>query len=89
MAAAQFGQGLTPYSLEPALWSVIFWLLLRWVRVRDDRLLLVLGVVGGITAQTQLAVLALGIAVVAAVALAGPRELLRRPAFLAGRHSRS
>lgn len=84
VAAAQFGHWLTPYTLEPALWSVVFWLLLRWIRVRDDRLLLVLGAVAGITAQTRFQVLALGIAVIASVALLGPRELLRRPALWAG-----
>lgn len=84
VAAAQFGHWLTPYSLEPALWAVIFWLLLRWIRVRDDRLLLVLGVVVGVTAQTRFAVLALGIVVVGAVAWAGPRELLRRVSFWVG-----
>ncbi|MBW0103902.1 glycosyltransferase family 39 protein [Pseudonocardia sp. KRD-291] len=84
VAAAQFGHWLTPYTLEPAFWAVIFWLLLRWVRVRDDRLLLLLGVVVGVTAQTRFQVMALGVVVVAAVAMTGPRALLRRPAFWAG-----
>lgn len=84
VAAAQFGHWLTPYTLEPALWAVIFWLLLRWTRVRDDRLLLVLGVAVGVTAQTRLQVLALAAVVPAAVALLGPRTLLRRPAFWGG-----
>ncbi|MCA1229682.1 glycosyltransferase family 39 protein [Saccharopolyspora sp. 6M] len=84
VAAAQFGHWLTPYSLEPALWAVLFLLLLRWIRTRDDRLLLLLGVAAGITAQTRFQVLALGVAVLVAVAVAGPHDLLRRPAAWAG-----
>lgn len=38
------GHWLTPYTLEPVQWLLIFWPVVRWVRVRDDRLLLVLGV---------------------------------------------
>ncbi|WP_060573042.1 glycosyltransferase family 39 protein [Pseudonocardia sp. EC080619-01] len=85
VAAAQFGHWLTPYTLEPALWTVIFWLLLRWVRTRDPRLLLALGPVAGIAAMTRFQVMALGVAVVVvAVVPAGPRALLRTPAFWAG-----
>jgi len=32
---------------------LLVWLLIRWQRVRDDRLLLVLGVVIGIAAMTK------------------------------------
>lgn len=84
VAAAQFGHWLTPYTLEPALWAVLFWLLLRWIRVRDDRLLLVLGAVAGVTAQTRFQVLALGVVLVGAVALTGPRTVLARPLLWAG-----
>ncbi|NWJ74320.1 glycosyltransferase family 39 protein [Pseudonocardia sp. ICBG1122] len=83
-AAAQFGHWLTPYTLEPALWALLFWLLLRWIRVRDDRLLLLLGLVIGIAAQTRLAVAAPCIAVAVSVALVGPRRLLRRPTLWTG-----
>ncbi|ANY08478.1 hypothetical protein AFB00_21870 [Pseudonocardia sp. HH130630-07] len=84
IAAAQFGHWLTPYTLEPALWSVLFWLLLRWVRIRDDRLLVVLGLVAGVTAQTRFQIGALGIVLLVALAVTGPRELLRRPALWLG-----
>ncbi|MFR9730706.1 ArnT family glycosyltransferase [Saccharopolyspora sp. MS10] len=84
VAAAQFGHWLTPYTLEPALWAGLFWLLLRWIRLRDDRLLLLLGAVAGLAAQTRFQVLALGIVLLGAVALAGPHELLRRPRLWAG-----
>ncbi|MCX2729241.1 glycosyltransferase family 39 protein [Saccharopolyspora sp. NFXS83] len=84
VAAAQFGHWLTPYTLEPALWAGLFWLLLRWIRVRDDRLLPVFGAVAGIAAQTRFQVLALGIVLLGAVVLVGPRALLRRPLLWAG-----
>jgi hypothetical protein len=35
-----FGHRLTPYTLEPVQWLLVIWLLVRLVRLRDDRLLL-------------------------------------------------
>ncbi len=78
------GHWLTPYSLEPVQWLIMLWLLVRWVRVRDDRLLLVLGVVAGIAALTKFQVLLLCAVTLLAVAAVGPRELLRRPLLWAG-----
>ena len=78
------GHWLTPYALEPVQWLLICWLLARWTNRRDDRLLLVLGVVVGIAAQTKFQVLALGVVLLVAIAVAGPRDLLRRPALWAG-----
>lgn len=77
--AALSGHWLTPYTVEPLEWLVIFWLLVRWVRVRDDRLLLVLGLVAGVALMTKVQVAALGVALLVAVAICGPRDLLRRP----------
>ena len=53
------GHWLTPYSLEPAQWLLLVWLLIRWVRLRDDWLLLALGVVAGLAAMTKFQVLLL------------------------------
>lgn len=78
------GHWLTPYTLEPVQWLLLFWLLTRWVRVRDDRLLLMLGVVVGVAAETRFQVLALCAALVLGVLVAGPRELLARPMLWAG-----
>lgn len=78
------GHWLTPYVLEPVQWLLLCWLLLRWIRVRDDRLLLALGAVAGIAAQTKFQVLLLAAVLLAAVAVCGPRELLRRPMLWAG-----
>jgi hypothetical protein len=62
---------LTPYTLEPVQWLLLIWLLVRWVRLRDDRLLLALGVVAGVAALTKFQVLLLCLALVVAV-LAAP-----------------
>jgi hypothetical protein len=72
------GHWLTPYTLEPVQWLLVIWLLVRWVRLRDDRLLLALGVVTGIAALTKFQVLLLCVVLAVAVAVVGPRELLRR-----------
>jgi hypothetical protein len=78
------GHWLTPYTLEPLQWMLLVWLLIRWQRVRDDRLLLVLGVVIGIAAMTKFQVMLLCLVLLVAVAIRGPRDLLRRPLFWAG-----
>ncbi|HTI73687.1 MAG TPA: glycosyltransferase family 39 protein, partial [Mycobacterium sp.] len=79
-----FGHWLAPYSLEPVQWLVVIWLLVRWVRLRDDRLLLALGVVVGVAALTKFQILLLCVVLAAAVAVVGPRELLRRRQLWAG-----
>jgi 4-amino-4-deoxy-L-arabinose transferase-like glycosyltransferase len=73
------GHWLTPYALEPAQYLLLVWLLVRWVRLRDDRLLLGFGAVAGIAAMTQLRVLLLVVALLLAVVAVGPREVLLRP----------
>ena len=78
------GHWLTPYALEPAQWLVLIWLLVRWLRRRDDRLLLALGAVAGIAAQTKFQVLLLCAVLLLGVLVFGPRELLRRPKLWAG-----
>jgi 4-amino-4-deoxy-L-arabinose transferase-like glycosyltransferase len=78
------GHWLTPYTLEPVQWLVLCWLLVRWIRLRDDRLLLALGATAGIAAETKFQVLLLAAVLLAAVLACGPRELLRRPMLWAG-----
>ena len=56
----------------------------RWVRVRDDRLRLVAGIVTGLSLNTKFLVPALWVGILVGVALCGPRELLRRPALWLG-----
>lgn len=78
------GHWLTPYALEAVQWAAICWLLVRWTRTRDDRLLVWLGVAVGVAAETQLRVASLVVALVVGVAVCGPRELFRRPALAVG-----
>ncbi len=78
------GHWLTPYSLEPVQWLLLIWLLVRWIRLREDRLLLAVGVVAGIAAMTKFQIVLLGVVLIAAIAAVGPRALLRRPLWWAG-----
>jgi 4-amino-4-deoxy-L-arabinose transferase-like glycosyltransferase len=78
------GHWLTPYTLEPVQWLTLLWLVIRWIRVRDDRLLLALGVVAGIAAMTKFQVLSLCVVLLVTVAVLGPRDLLRRPLLWVG-----
>ncbi len=81
LMVTHFGHWLTPYALEPVQWLGLFALLVRWVRVRDDRLLLAAGLLLGAAVQTKFQVLALAVVLVMSVALLGPRAMLRRPMF--------
>jgi 4-amino-4-deoxy-L-arabinose transferase-like glycosyltransferase len=78
------GHWLTPYTLEPVQWLLLFWLMIRWVRSRDDRLLIGLGVLAGISALTKFQALLLCVVLITSVACVGPRDLLRRPLLWAG-----
>ncbi|MEJ2860381.1 glycosyltransferase family 39 protein [Actinomycetospora flava] len=72
------GHWTTPYTLEPVLWLALGWLLVRWWRVRDDRLLLAVGVVVGVGAQTKFQILLLAAVLLLSVLVLGPRTVLRR-----------
>jgi hypothetical protein len=79
------GHLLTTATLDVVWWAVSGWLLVRWVRSRDDRLLLLLGVVTALALQTTYLIAAFwGVAAIAAFTV-GPRELTTRPKlWLAG-----
>ncbi|WP_169812684.1 ArnT family glycosyltransferase [Nocardia acidivorans] len=74
---------LSTFAVDGTLAAALLWILLRWVRIRDDRLLLGAAVVAAVDLQVKLLlpVLALGIAV--GVLSFGPRSLFRRPALWA------
>lgn len=78
------GHWLTPYTLEPIQWLVAVWLLVRWLRVRDDRLLLILGAAAGVAAMTKFQVLLLCAVLLCTVLAVGPRDMLRRPMLWGG-----
>ncbi|MDR7299888.1 ArnT family glycosyltransferase [Haloactinomyces albus] len=83
------GHLLVTWSFDQALWTLIIWLLVRWVRLHargtpDDRLLLGAGCATAAALQVKFLVPALWAALAVAVALAGPRALLRRPLLWVG-----
>jgi hypothetical protein len=63
---------------------LLLWLVIRWRRVPDYRLLIALGLVIGIAAMTKFQAILLCLVLLVAVANLGPRDLLRRPLFWAG-----
>jgi dolichyl-phosphate-mannose-protein mannosyltransferase len=73
------GHLLSTATVDVFLWGLATWLLVRWVRIRDDRLLLWLGVVTAIALQNKWLIVALWVFIAISVLAAGPRELLRRP----------
>ncbi|OZM72173.1 glycosyl transferase, family 39 [Amycolatopsis antarctica] len=78
------GHYLATSTLDPFLWTMLLWLLVRWVRTRDDRLLLWAGVVTGIALNVKFLVPAFWVVAGLCLLACGPRELLRRPALAAG-----
>ncbi|CAM3967582.1 MULTISPECIES: ArnT family glycosyltransferase [Tsukamurella] len=78
------GHWLATYSLDPLWWTILFYLLVRWTRTRDDRLLLLAGAVTALSLLTKFLVPALWIAVAVGALACGPRRLLTRPALWGG-----
>ncbi|AHH95951.1 hypothetical protein KALB_2583 [Kutzneria albida DSM 43870] len=79
-----FGHVLHTVIIDLFCWTLLGWLLARWVRTRDDQLLLGCGVVVAVAVQNKWLIAAFCAAFAVVVLLAGPRELLRRPMALAG-----
>ncbi|MCX4092784.1 glycosyltransferase family 39 protein [Nocardia sp. alder85J] len=78
------GALLTTNAVDTVLWVIISWLVARWVRTRDDRLLVVAAVITAIDIQVKWLVPFLWIALAVAAVLCGPRGLVLRPALWAG-----
>lgn len=72
---------LSTNVVDTALWALLSWLMVRWVRTRRDGLLLVAGLVTLVALQVKWLVPVFWVAMVLAVGCVGPRELLRRPAL--------
>jgi Dolichyl-phosphate-mannose-protein mannosyltransferase len=79
MASLGSGHLLLTATVDMFLWTLTTWLLVRWVRLRDDRLLLWLGIVTAITLQNKWLIVAFWGVVAISVLAVGPRDLLRRP----------
>ncbi|MEW1734749.1 glycosyltransferase family 39 protein [Nocardia beijingensis] len=75
------GTLLATNTIDTALWVVVSWLVIRWVRTRRDGLLLAAALVTAVDMQVKWLIPFFWIALAIGVAIYGPRELLRRPAL--------
>lgn len=78
------GTQLATNTIDTALWVVISWLLIRWVRTRRDGLLLWAALVTALDMQVKWLIPFFWLAIAISVTVYGPRELLRRPALWLG-----
>ncbi|GAA3581932.1 glycosyltransferase family 39 protein [Amycolatopsis ultiminotia] len=78
------GHYLATSTVDPLLWTVAIWLLVRWVRARDDNLLLWLGVVTAVALNVKFLIGAFWAVTAVTTLVFGPRDLLRRPKLWAG-----
>ncbi|WP_067562815.1 glycosyltransferase family 39 protein [Nocardia acidivorans] len=78
------GTQLSTNAIDTALWVLISWLVIRWVRTRQDSLLMWAAVVTALDLQVKWLVPFLWVAIAVGVLCYGPRELLLRPALWAG-----
>ncbi len=78
------GHYLATSTFDPLLWTVLCWLLVRWVRTRADGLLVWAGVVTAVAVNVKFLVLAFWLVAGICVLVFGPRGLLRRPLLWAG-----
>ncbi|WP_158891212.1 glycosyltransferase family 39 protein [Amycolatopsis anabasis] len=84
---AQFlgtGHYLATSTIDPFLWTVLLWLLARWIRTRSDGLLIWAGVVTGVALNVKFLILGFWLVAGVCLLIFGPRDLLRRPALWAG-----
>ena len=91
LTAGAYGMGvlvggflLTTATVDAFFWVLTTWLLVRWVRLRDDRLLLWLGMVTAIALHNKWLIAIFWVSVGISALAVGPRELLRRPLLWLG-----
>jgi hypothetical protein len=77
-------KNLSTNAIDSALWVLITWLVVRWVRTRRDGLLLAAAAVTALDMQVKWLIPFFWIAVVASSLVFGPRDLVRRPLLWAG-----
>ncbi|MFC8919134.1 glycosyltransferase family 39 protein [Streptomyces sp. NPDC057116] len=89
LALGALGRLLSTAALDVPLWTLLTWLLVRWVRLRRegvtcDRLLLAAGAVVVVAMQVKFQIVVFCLALLVAALLCGPRGLLARPPLWAG-----
>ncbi|MCA0157578.1 glycosyltransferase family 39 protein [Tsukamurella sp. M9C] len=75
---------LATNAIDTPLWVAITWLLVRWVRTRQDWLLFAAGVVTAIDMQVKWLIPVFWVCAIVAASIWGPRDLVRRPALWLG-----
>ncbi|WP_378731217.1 glycosyltransferase family 39 protein [Nocardia brasiliensis] len=78
------GTQLATNTIDTALWVLISWLLIRWVRTRQDSLLLWASLATALDMQVKWLIPFFWMAVAIGVLCFGPRDLLRRPVLWLG-----
>lgn len=77
-------KNLSTNAIDSALWVLIGWLVVRWVRTRRDGLLLAAALITAIDMQVKWLIPFFWIAVAISALIWGPRELVRRPLLWVG-----
>lgn len=77
-------ENLSTNAIDTALWVLISWLVVRWVRTRHDGLLLAAAAVTAVDMQVKWLIPFFWAALAVAVLICGPRDLLRRPLLWLG-----
>ncbi|MHC1558347.1 ArnT family glycosyltransferase [Actinomycetospora sp. C-140] len=75
------GHLLATSTLDPFLWALLLWLVVRWLRTRHDALLLAAAPVLAVALAVKFLVPVLVAGLAVGVLVAGPRRLLARPAL--------
>lgn len=78
------GHYLATSTIDPLLWTLVLWLVVRWIRTRHDTLLVWLGVVTAVALNDKLLIAAFWVVAGIALLAFGPRELVRRPKLWLG-----
>lgn len=78
------GHALSTMAVDLLLWTTVTWLLVRWIRTREDRLLLWAGLATALALQAKYLIVGYWAVVAVCLLAVGPRELLRRRALWAG-----
>jgi hypothetical protein len=71
-------------GVDLCVWALLIWLVLRWLRTRDDRLWLFAGLAAGVGLLVNNLVAMLAFALALSAAAVGPRAVFRSPLLYAG-----
>jgi 4-amino-4-deoxy-L-arabinose transferase-like glycosyltransferase len=78
------GHTMSTQSFDSFFWTLVCWLVVRWVRVRDNRLLLYAGLATAVGVQAKVLLPVFWVALGVSVLIFGPRDMLRKPQLWIG-----